>query len=40
MMGGVITAAYLIGPLSLFRIFGAARRLSRQRSGAATVAAA
>ena len=40
MMGGVITAAYLIGPLGLFRIFGAARRLSRQRSDAAGVAAA
>jgi all-trans-retinol 13,14-reductase len=40
MMGGVVTAAHLMGPWGLFRIFAAARRPSRQRSDAAGVAAA
>ena len=39
MMGGVVTAAHLMGHLGFFRIFGAARRASRQRLDARAVAA-
>ena len=39
MMGGVVTAAHVMGAFGLFRIFAAARRSSRQRFDAAAAAA-